>query len=273
MAIKLKTEFSEIFELSFAFANTSQESEETLIFMDRVDRTYDLHLAWLEAVVHPDEKRGCSHKITNFKDAKRDGSVFESMIEKYGIPNKPFPHCTRELKLNPMRSYLRSIGWVGGTYHSAVGIRCDEANRLDANGHKHGICYPLAHWFPMSKGEINDWWVDQPFDLQLPDYRGNCVWCWKKHTPKLITIIKESPEVFDFPARMEAENGRCGGNADPEHRRKFFRNGLSTMDLFKIAELGGHYRMEDSDENSGCSESCEAFLAPEAQYLLSLCVD
>ena len=50
-------------------------------------------------------------------------------IEKYGIPNQNAPHCSRELKKQPIKSYARSIGWKN--YQTALGIRSDEPKRLN----------------------------------------------------------------------------------------------------------------------------------------------
>lgn len=254
MAKRLKEEFSQQFEMVFIFANTGEENEETLQFADRCDRKWNLNLNWVEAVVHHNQRIGCTHRIVDFASASRKGEPFEEVIKKYGIPNKAYPHCTRELKLNPMESYFRSIGWTD--YLRAVGIRIDEPRRLKQ---KPGIIYPLAHLFPTTKAEINDWWEEQPFTLNLPEHRGNCKWCWKKVIRKHIMIAKETPEAFDFPARMEELYGLAGYNEDGT-KRVFFREHRSTKDIISIAELiSGKMHADDPDEDGGCSESCEAF--------------
>ena len=267
MAKKIKQEYGDQYELVFGFANTGCENEETLVFVDRCDKEWGLDCVWLEAEVYHDERKGSGHRVVTFSLASRKGEPFEEVIKKYGIPNTAFPHCTRELKLNPMRSYLASIGWVKGTYVSAVGIRADEPKRLRENAGSVGIVYPLAHWFPISKPEINDWWTEQPFDLGLEDYRGNCKWCWKKTTSKLVRIAQETPEAFHFPILMEKKYPLAGTNPDPFFEgRTFFRRGMSGEGIMEIAGMGEKiYSRDDPDENSGCSESCEAFLVPEEE--------
>lgn len=254
MAKRLKDEYSQAYEMAFIFANTGEENEETLIFVDRCDREWQLNLIWVEAEVHHDKRLGSTHRLVNFTTASRKGEPFKEVIKKYGIPNKAYPHCTRELKLNPMESYFRSLGWTD--YLRAVGIRIDEPKRL---GTKRGIVYPLAHWFSTTKVEINDWWEEQPFTLNLPEHRGNCKWCWKKSLSKHIRIAQETPEVFDFPARMERDYGLAGHNEDGRPRT-FFREHRSTRDIITLAQLLNAPKItNDPDENSGCSESCEAF--------------
>ncbi len=267
MAKKLSEEYRDRFELVFGFANTGCESEETLVFMDRCDREFGLQCVWLEADVFFDERRGSGHRVVTFETASRKGEPFEAVIKKYGIPNTTFPHCTRELKLNPMKSYLKSIGWDTGTYLSAVGIRKDEPKRLKANAPQWGIVYPLAHWFPTTKPEVNDWWEEQPFDLGIEDYRGNCTWCWKKSTTKLVKIAQETPEVFSFPKRMETEHPKSGTNPDPNYVRKFFRKGMSADTILDLAQDAKDMSLLQflPDEDSGCSESCEAFVVPNEE--------
>lgn len=189
-------------EILVMFANTGQENEETLIFVDQVAKYANVNVVWLEAKVH-DGRKGCTHRIVDFETASRDGEPFEEMIKKYGIPNQAWPHCNRELKLNPMRSYLRSIGWEKGQYDTAIGIRSDEIDRVRSDHKEERIVYPLAFQNPKSKQEINVFWRDMPFRLQLKGYQGNCKWCWKKTLRKHLTIIDETPEHYDFPRRME----------------------------------------------------------------------
>ena len=261
MACRLKTEYASQYDMRFVFANTGEENEATLQFVDQCDRAWNLGVVWIEATPYFTERRSTGHKIVNFETASRHGEPFEAIIKKYGIPNKAFPHCTRELKLNPIKSYTNSIGWTRNTFISAVGIRADEPKRLRSDPQ---IVYPIAHWFPITKPEINDWWEQQPFNLQLEDYQGNCKWCWKKSTSKLVRIAQETPEVFEFPGRMEANYAHLY-NATPEYRRAFFRGNMNTKSLMALtAASRTQHHPNDPDEDSGCSESCEAFMTQAA---------
>jgi 3'-phosphoadenosine 5'-phosphosulfate sulfotransferase (PAPS reductase)/FAD synthetase len=167
-------------EVVTLFANTSQEDERTLEFVDRVDREWGANIVWLEAVVHAGHGEGTTHRVVDFGSAKRKGEVFESVIAKYGIPNKAYPGaCTRELKLNATKSYLRSIEWGPGTYDTAIGIRADEIDRISSVAAKNRFVYPLAV-DGITKADVMAFWRGQPFDLQVPEHLGNCTWCWKK---------------------------------------------------------------------------------------------
>lgn len=56
--------------LIFVFANTGQENEKTLEFVDKVDRAFDLGVVWVEADVKP-KGIGTKHLIVSFETASR----------------------------------------------------------------------------------------------------------------------------------------------------------------------------------------------------------
>lgn len=261
----LKERFSGQYDMRFIFANTGQEREETLEFVERCDKAWNLGVVWAEAVINPEHGSGTRHQVVDFNSASRDGEPFEAMIQKYGIPNQSYPHCTRELKLAAMNSYLRSIGWTGHT--TTIGIRADEIDRM------HPQYKALRFWYPLTqagitKQDVNNWWADQPFNLELKEHQGNCKWCWKKSLRKHLTLINEDPANYDFPRRMEAEHGLSGHNIDG-NPRVFFRQNMSTNDLFELAKQPFQPFIESDDWKQeqlfemdlpgGCSESCEAF--------------
>lgn len=255
----LKEKWSGKKEIKYVFANTGQEREETLEFVDQCDKYFGLNLIWVEAVVNESGK-GTKHKIVNFNSASRNGEPFVEVIKKYGIPNKSYPHCTRELKAAPIKSYADSIGW--SDCKMAIGIRADEPSRI---GTDPKFIYPLADNF-IDKIDVNNFWEKMPFSLQLQEHEGNCSWCWKKSDRKLFMLIKDRPEIFEFPREMEKKYSRAGANAGGEYQRAFFRRGRTTDQLFAeydvIASTGEiQLRMFD-DESSGCTESCEPFTNP-----------
>lgn len=251
------------YDIKVVFSNTGQEHQKTLEFIKRCDDELGFGTAWVEAVVYQNERRSSSHKIVTFETASRAGEPFESIIQKYGIPNIAFPHCTRELKLRPIRSYMNSIGWETGSYETAIGIRIDETRRVKKDAKKAKISYPLIDIIPTDKQDVNDWWEEQSFNLEIPEHHGNCTWCWKKSLSKHFKLISESPEIYDFPRRMEELHGRTGAGSSKGESRVFFRNFISTNDLFKAAEIADNSAMGkmqmDLDLNGGCSESCEVY--------------
>lgn len=257
-------------EIITVFANTGQENEETLEFVQRCDETWGWGVVWVEAVVDPRDGVGTGARVVDFASADRDGAVFESMIAKYGIPGPGFFHCTRELKERPITAYARSIGWGAGTYDTAIGIRVDEIDRMNPKAKEKRLIYPMIKPFPHRKIDVNEFWFQQNWRLNLKGYQGNCRWCWKKSLRKHLTIMSETPEAFDFPERMEALYPLAGANPRGEVKR-FFRNRLTVSDIRRLASEGNFEPAEDDarvyqtdmlqglelDLGGDCSESCE----------------
>jgi hypothetical protein len=256
MAWKLLDEdWHNTFNLEFVFANTGKEREETLLFVHRCAEEWDIPIVWVEAVVH-EAGAACTHRIVNYATASRCGEPFEAVIQKYGIPNMNYLHCTRELKANPIRSYVQSLGWED--YKILQGIRLDEPRRI--KNPKPNVMYPLVHVWPTLKWEILDWWKNQPFDLGLKDHQGNCDCCHKKHLPKLVRIAQENPGAFDWWGEMEEKYGLAGYNEDGTPRT-FFRGHRSAKDIVAMSKIltVPPATLFDEEEDAGCSESCEAF--------------
>lgn len=245
-------ELSDRYSILVLFMNTAEEREETLIFVDKCDRFLGFNSIWLESEPNFEERKASGHKVVTFETASRNGEPFEKVIQKYGIPNKNFPHCTRELKLNPFKSYLASIGLPPGSYLTAVGIRTDEVRRVRKDATKAGIIYPLIDMFPHDKEDVSIAIESWSFRLELLPYQGNCKTCWKKSFKKLYQIAVENPEYFDFNRRMETKYANIGaGSGD----RVFFRMRTDTDTVIKLAQRGAQASIQDD----GCSESCEVF--------------
>lgn len=208
--------------IPYVFANTGQEHPRTLEFVQECAEAWDMPIVWVEAVVH-DGRIASTHRIVDFNSASRDGLPFEEVIQKYGIPSKAYPHCTRELKINPMRSYIKAIGLKDDM--AAVGIRGDEPKRL---GKDPSIIYPMSTVWPQTKQTVLDWWKQQPFDLNLEEREGNCLWCWQKSDAKHAQNLAANPEWYEFPAKMEAQYADIKA---PDKPRTIFRGGRSTDEL------------------------------------------
>ncbi len=262
-----KTNYKDIIVI---FANTGQEHEKTLEFINNCDKSFGFNTVWIESITHKDERRGSTAKVVNFETASRTGDPFEGVISKYGIPWSKAGHCTRELKENPIKNYLKDIGISIEDRIMAIGIREDESHRVSNAAEENNMYYPLVDW-KIDKEDVLDWWEEQAFDLEIPEHFGNCTWCWKKSYKKLITVMIENPEVFDFPEKMEKKYGKTGKIAEKmlnngvlknQKSMKFFRGFRTVQDIRDMAKDGfekfidlHHLHITD-----GCSESCEPFL-------------
>ena len=237
----------------FVFANTGDEEEETLKFIKKCEKVWDIKIIWVEAVVHHNKRISSSHKIVNFKTASRKREPFVEVIKKYGIPNQNFLHCNRELKLNPIKSYMKSIGWKN--YETAIGIRVDEFDRVNKNRKQFKLIYPFITDKPTTKQEISYWWSKQSFRLKLKSYNTNCRTCWKKSDKVLATIYKNNPEYFKFNEQMEKLYGK--------DKYTFFRNGRSVKllikDLEKINKIPTDKHNDNNFQINMFNESCDIY--------------
>jgi hypothetical protein len=250
------------------FANTGEEHEETLKFIDRCDKEFKFGTIWIEAVVDPRKGAGVRHKIVTFETASRNGKPFEDVIEKYGIQNKAYPGCTARLKLEPMNSLKLSLGLKNSNTSTAVGIRVDEIDRMSfSQMEKTNVFYPCID-ARVSLEDVRSWWSKQSFNLNIPSHLGNCKWCWKKSLRKLLTIAKDHPEFMEFPARMERDHAFSGGDrkdGNAREARRFFRENRSAEDLLAAAKgdfepfTDEHFIPFDEkmDVGGGCGDSCE----------------
>lgn len=269
MARWLQLNKSDEYDIHYVFANTGQEHDKTLEFIDKCDKAWGLGVVWLEAVINSDRGVGTSFKVVDFETAHRGDELFVEMCKVYGIPNSDYPHCNRELKLVPMQKWARKF--VGKDFDWCIGIRSDEIDRVNPNYRDKRIFYPLAFWEPATKPEIIHWWSRQDFDLEIPEHFGNCKTCWKKSKRKLLTVAKQRPEFFECFDGIEKKYGDCGAG---DQKRVFFRNYETASQIVKEArtipfvefkdyipplQTGIFGGIDELDVAGGCSESCEVF--------------
>ena len=242
LAIKMHREYQDRYDMRFVYANTGQEHEETLKFINKLQIKMGLPIIWIEAKVNPEKGKGTKYKIVDFKSASRKGEPFEEVIKKYGLPNKHFLHCTRELKQNPISALMVDFGISIRT----LGIRTDELRRYRPSPTH---LYPLIELFPTDKKKILKWWSKQSFDLNIPEHLGNCITCYKKSDVKLQKIVEESPKSFNFFAKMEKKYG--------DGKRIIFRGNRTTQDI-----LNGKTTIEGLDD-CGAEECGTVFIPTE----------
>ena len=140
----------------FVFLNTGKEREETLIFVDKCDKEWQLNVIWLEANIKSEKGKGTTYKIVDFKTASRNGEPFEEMLSKYPMPNNMASNCTRELKQRPIEAYIRDNCKEYGVYR-IVGIRADESHRKSVHAEKEKLIYPLCDEIKVDSKFIRDW--------------------------------------------------------------------------------------------------------------------
>jgi hypothetical protein len=260
------------YDFIFIFANTGLEHEKTLEFVDKCDKEWGLNLVWVEAIINPIKNKGTTSKVVNFETATRSDKLFRDMAAVYGVPNKSYPHCNRELKIQAVQHYKTTIG-LKRNHLTAIGMRGDEIDRMSPSAEEDGLIYPLISWHITYKPEVIHWWPTQSFDLEIKEHYGNCLSCWKKSDRKLFTLAQDDPKLFDSFMAIEKDFGHVNA---PDNDRVFFRKHRSAEDIL-IASDGDFVRFEDYkpelqlrlisdgcfdinelDKEDSCGASCEA---------------
>lgn len=279
MAALIKKLYGVTCEIIYVFSNTTREEEASLVFLDKVDKLFNLGVVWIEAVVHHGSRKSCTHKVVNFQTACRDGSVFEEVIKKYGIPNTKFKHCTRELKTNPIKSYAKAVfGKYGKDYETAIGYRADEPKRINPEKIKTQKHLYILNDAGIKKADVAYFWSQQPFDLEISDYEGNCKLCLKKSKRKLLTTIVEKPEHTEWISNMEKKYEQVKPKKKQHDKTptRFFREGDSIHDLIEESkfpfdkavdrsrDITGYnaavqFQADMDYEDADCGSSCEPF--------------
>ncbi len=270
MAIKLKEWYPD-HNIINVMANTSKEREESLHFMNECDMHFKLNLVWLEANFH-EKGIGVTPNIVTYENLKRNGEVFEEGIKKLGIPSKVNKWCNRDMKLEILSKYANSI-FGKDNYSVAVGIRADEIDRVRKDYKTNNVFYPLMDR-KISSNDRNRFWKDQTIKITIPAYKGNCDLCFAKSNRKLITIIKEEPNLIEWWDRMLKDYSQITIEGKPSYNdllkenngMSFYRNYNTIQDLVKMAQqpfskATDEYIYENDlfDLEDDCGSGCQVF--------------
>jgi hypothetical protein len=263
MAKWCKDNLSQWFDILYQFANTSREHADTYRFLEAGDAAFGLGIVWVEAEVHKGRK-ACTARVVTPETARKDSSIFEAVMKKYGLPNQTFLHCTRELKTNPMDHHADVAGF--GDALVAIGIRADERRRVSKNATKNRLIYPLVDMVPTTKLDVLEFFEDFEWDLRIPEWDGNCVDCHKKSDRKLQAVWLATPEVFEWSMAMDDRYKKTGPNSvagvrvdDPRKRFRGYRDTRELIDAIRDVPASALAITE-----GGCSESCEVYETEDA---------
>lgn len=208
------------------FANTGREMPQTLDFVQEVSDRWGIPITWVEYLDAAPRFTVVSHN-----SASRDGEPFEALIRrrKY-LPNQQARFCTGDLKIKPSARYLVSLGW--DQWISALGIRADEMRRVNREPQKER----WQRWYPLvdagvTKQHVMEFWGKQPFDLRLPNIKGNtalgnCDGCFLKSEATLAMLARDYPERHAWWERMESITTEATTAAAARFRKDYTRASL-----------------------------------------------
>lgn len=233
------------------FQNTGREMPQTLDFVAEVGRRFQVGITWLEYRPLPP-----GFEIVGHQGAARNGEPFEALIRKRGyLPNQQVRFCSIELKVRTAKKWLRSLGWEHWT--NCVGIRADEPHRLNKPAPKDRwtVWTPLAD-AGVSKFDVAEFWRRQPFDLQLPNVRGNC-WlgncdgCFLKSEAHVAAFTRDYPERAAWWEQMEALaqslTAGSGGTFSKRYSRRELRDFMERQGDWALSTEGALCQADDGE--------------------------
>jgi len=188
------------------FANTGRERQETLRFVRDVGVAFGVKIHWIEWAAD------AKFREVNFEDASRNGEPFEALIAKRKfLPNPVTRFCTQELKIRPMREWMKARGYRHWT--NFVGIRRDEPRRYARlinperkRKERFEMAFPLWDW-GATLATVEEFWSRQSFKLELQPHEGNCDLCFLKTAAKRVQIANERPDLAAWWHEQERRLG------------------------------------------------------------------
>jgi 3'-phosphoadenosine 5'-phosphosulfate sulfotransferase (PAPS reductase)/FAD synthetase len=232
------------------FQNTRREMPQTLDFVAEVARRWAVDVVWLEYL-----PRAPHFQIVGHNSAARNGEPFDALIDKKQyLPNQQTRFCTIELKIRTAKRYLVSLGWKRWT--NAVGFRADEPHRINKPPPKDRwtVWHPLVD-AGVSRDEVARFWDEQPFDLLLPNVKGNC-WlgncdgCFLKSEASVAAFTREYPERALWWEHAEARVGALETSKGRPKDNSQFSKRYSRAEMRRMMERQGDFLL--STEGALC---------------------
>lgn len=200
-------------DIKVAFANTGKEMPQTLDFVQRCSREWNVSIVWLEYKTEPNKDKLRHTYITvDYNSASRNGEPFAMLIK--ARKSLPFPvarMCTQDLKVRPIEKFCKDVGLVD--FYNIVGLRADEPRRVSNIRKSPELKGCLSREVPLADmgvtvQDVSDFWKAHSFDLELENINGstpmgNCDLCFLKNLPKISGIIRDNPELADWWIQAE----------------------------------------------------------------------
>lgn len=189
--------------IKVAFANTGLEHPKTLDFIERCSIEWGVEINWLE---YAGSKKW---KLVNYATASRNGEPFDVLVEeRQYLPNPVTRFCTVELKIRTIDRWSELI--FEGEHIQVIGLRYDEPGRvhkIGSNRRRNEAYCPMYH-ARHTLQDVENFWSENHFRLEIPRLLGNCVGCFLKGSGKIHLIAKRHPELLEWWALKEEKKLR-----------------------------------------------------------------
>lgn len=240
-------------ETEFIFMDTGAEHPKTYEFIRNIVAHWKIKLTCLRVIPNPEMNKPSNYEIISIDQIGPDLEPWKRMLRKYGHPYVGGAFCTDRMKTVPFIKYCDEH-FGRGNYTTWLGMRIDEPKRISP---KPGIRY-LAEISDFEKQDVIEWWRDQPFDLEIQEHLGNCVFCIKKSLQKVALAAKDEPELAaQFIQTLQV--------FDVKPDKVMYRSNNSLEQVIALFsdtgrdELASRMTSMRQYDTGSCSESCEAF--------------
>ncbi|WP_372774563.1 phosphoadenosine phosphosulfate reductase family protein [Pantoea sp. WEP] len=237
----------------FIFMDTGAEHPKTYEFIRNIVKHWKIRLTCLRVIPNPEMNKPSTYEILSIDQIGPDLEPWKRMLRKYGHPYVGGAFCTDRMKTVPFIKYCDEH-FGRGNYTTWLGMRIDEPKRTSP---KPGIRY-LAEISDFEKQDVIEWWRDQPFDLEIQEHLGNCVFCIKKSLQKVALATKDEPDLAaQFIQTLQA--------FDVKPDKVMYRSNNSLEQVIALFsdtgrdELASRMTSMRQYDTGSCSESCEAF--------------
>lgn len=266
-------------ETEFIFMDTGAEHPKTYEFIRNIVKHWNIKLTCLRVIPNPEMNKPSTYEILSIDRIGPDLEPWKRMLKKYGHPYVGGAFCTDRMKTVPFIKYCNER-YGRGSYTTWLGMRIDEPKRTSP---KPGIKY-LAEISDFEKQDVIEWWRGQPFDLEIQEHLGNCVFCIKKSLQKVALAEKDEPDMakefsetiyeilFQRGAKkLRRQDGRQYGKpsnmksklkiSQPQmyRSRTFLPRIIAMFSDTGRDELASRMASMRQYDTGSCSESCEAF--------------
>lgn len=272
----------EIENVHYVFMDTGAEHPKTYEFIKRCVEHFGIELICLRGNFNQPVGQGHTYDVVPMDEIQHDmvNGPYAQMMRKYGVPTVASAWCTSRMKEETHDKYCDDV-FGKGNYTTWLGMREDEPKRIKLPN-KRGIRY-LAEISDFEKQDVLEWWASMPFDLDIEEHLGNCVFCFKKSIGKVALACKDEPELLEkWKEAIEAASDRLNqpiekdtGGLFSERYTQHIEKGVmyrgknsieTIIATFKDVgrdDLRGRLRSMKTYDTGSCSESCEAFGQPD----------
>lgn len=248
--------------VEYIFMDTGAEHPKTYEFIKKCVEYFGIELTCLHGDFEQPVGVGHSYKVVPLESLRHDmiNGPFGRLMAKYGVPTVASAWCTSRMKEETHDKYCNDK-YGKDNYVTWLGVRADEPKRLRI-GKNPALRY-MAEITDFEKDDVLDFWQQMPFNLEIDEHLGNCVFCFKKSINKVALAARDEPELAaHFIDAIDSASDRVTEKTGIP-KGVMFRSNNSLQSI--IAKFQLHIRDDIADtirsmkrkESGGCTESCD----------------